>query len=148
MHWLSQSKTNGQYHAFAAPFPPRGWHGGPFPPNGELAQRLSLTMRPTRTASPLCLCSPQWPETFFFFQFLFEYSGPLSELFSKIRLDIWITYLSIYLFIYYLFFLFNCEYLIFCRRYISFYFIVSTISFTSKVPDTWIKFSSRRRRRV
>ena len=26
-------------------------------------QGLSLTMRPTRTASPLCFFSPQWPET-------------------------------------------------------------------------------------
>ena len=32
--------------------PPRDWHGGPFPNHGELAQGLSLTMRPTRTASP------------------------------------------------------------------------------------------------
>ena len=31
VHWLSQSKTNGQYHAFAAPSPLRDWHAGPFP---------------------------------------------------------------------------------------------------------------------
>ena len=63
MHWLSQRKTNGQYHAFAATSSSRDWHGGPFPTYGELAQRLSLAMRPTRTASPLCFFSPQWPET-------------------------------------------------------------------------------------
>ena len=64
VHWLCQSKTNGQYHAFAAPSsPPRDWHGGPYPTHGELAQGLSLTMRPTRTASPLRFFSPQWPET-------------------------------------------------------------------------------------
>ena len=45
------------------PPPARDWHGGPFSTHGELAQRLSLTMRPTRTASPLCFFSLQWPET-------------------------------------------------------------------------------------
>ena len=39
-------------------------------------------MRPTRTASPLCLFSPQWPETW-----LCEYSGQFRRTFSKIRLD-------------------------------------------------------------
>ena len=63
MHWLSQNRTNGRDNAFAAPSPPRDWHGGPFPTHGELAQGLSLTMRPTRTASPLCFFSPQQPET-------------------------------------------------------------------------------------
>ena len=63
VHWLSQSKTNGQHHAFSAPSPSKDWHGGPFPTHGELAQVLSLRMRPTRTASFLCLFSPQWPET-------------------------------------------------------------------------------------
>ena len=44
--------------------PPLGHlHGGPFQTHGELAQGLSLTMRTTRTASPLCFFSPQWPET-------------------------------------------------------------------------------------
>ena len=38
MHWLSQTRTNGRYNAFAAPSPPRDWHGGPFPTHGELAQ--------------------------------------------------------------------------------------------------------------
>ena len=60
------SKSKGQYHTFAAhsPPPPRDWYGGPFPTrDGELAQELSLTMRPTRTASSLCLFSPQWLET-------------------------------------------------------------------------------------
>ena len=33
--------------------PSKDWHGGPFPTHGELAQGLSLTMRPTRTASLL-----------------------------------------------------------------------------------------------
>ena len=60
---FSQSRTNGRYNAFAAPSPPRDWHGGPFPTHGELAQGLSLTRRPTRTASPLSFFSPQWPET-------------------------------------------------------------------------------------
>ena len=63
MHWLSQSKTYGRYHDFAAPSPPRDWHGGPFPTHGELAHGLSLTMGPTRTASSLRFFSPQWPET-------------------------------------------------------------------------------------
>ena len=63
VHWLSQSRTNGRYPAFAAPSPAKDWHEGPFPTHGELAQGLSLTMRPTRTASPLCFFSPQWPET-------------------------------------------------------------------------------------
>ena len=45
------------------PPPTRDWHGGPFPPHGKLAQGLSLTMRPTKTASPLWKFSPQWPET-------------------------------------------------------------------------------------
>ena len=62
-HWVRQSKTNGQYQAFPAPLPPRDWHWGPFPTHGELAQGVSLTMRPTTTASPLCFFSPQWPET-------------------------------------------------------------------------------------
>ena len=48
---------------FSAPSPTRDWHGGSFPTHGELAQGLSLKMRPTRTASPLCFFSPQWPET-------------------------------------------------------------------------------------
>ena len=39
-------------------------------------------MRPTRKASPLCVFSPQWPETW-----LCEYSGPFRRTFSKIRLD-------------------------------------------------------------
>ena len=60
---FSQSRTNGRYNAFAAPSPARDWHGGPFPSHGELAKGLSLTMRPTRTASPLSFFSPQWPET-------------------------------------------------------------------------------------
>ena len=63
VHWLSQTRTNGRYNAFAAPSPPRDWHGGPFPTHGELAQGLSLTMRPTRTASLLCFFPPQWPES-------------------------------------------------------------------------------------
>ena len=64
VYWLCHSKANKQHHAFAAPSPPpRDWHGGPFPTHGELAQELSLTMRPTRTASPLSLFSSQWPET-------------------------------------------------------------------------------------
>ena len=54
MDRLSQTRTNGRYNAFAAPSPPRDWHGGPFPTHGELAQGLSLTMRPIRTASPIC----------------------------------------------------------------------------------------------
>ena len=62
VHWLRQSKTKGQYHAFAAPSPARDWHGSPYPTHAELAQGLSLRMRPTRTASPLCFSSPQWPE--------------------------------------------------------------------------------------
>ena len=45
------------------PPPPRDWYGVPFPTHGELAQGLSLTMRPTRTASSLGFFSPQWPET-------------------------------------------------------------------------------------
>ena len=45
------------------PPPSRDWHRGPFLARGELAQGLSLTMRPTRRASPLCFFSPQWPET-------------------------------------------------------------------------------------
>ena len=61
-HWLCQSKSNGQYHNFAAPSPARNWHVGPYPTHGELAQGLSLTMNPTRTASPLCFFLPQWPE--------------------------------------------------------------------------------------
>ena len=56
---FSQSRTNGRYNAFAAPSPARDWHGGPFPTHGELAQGLSLTRTPTRTASPLCFFSPQ-----------------------------------------------------------------------------------------
>ena len=43
--------------------PLRDWYGSPFPTHGKLAQGLHLTMRSTRTASPLCLFSPQWPET-------------------------------------------------------------------------------------
>ena len=45
------------------PPPTRDWHGGPFPPHGKLAQGLSLTMRPTKTARPLWQFSPQSPET-------------------------------------------------------------------------------------
>ena len=63
VHWLSQSRTNRRYHAFVAPSPPKDWHGDPFPTHGELAQGLSLTLRPSRTASPLCFFSRQWPET-------------------------------------------------------------------------------------
>ena len=76
---LCHSKSKGQYHAFAAPPPPpRDWHGGPFSTHGELAQGLSLTIRPSRTASPLCLfAAPQWPET-----------GRFWGMFSKIRLNI------------------------------------------------------------
>ena len=59
------ARLTGMYHAFAAPPPPppRDWHEGPFPSHGEVVHGLSLTMRPTGTASPLCLFSPQWPET-------------------------------------------------------------------------------------
>ena len=63
VHWLCQSKTNGQCHAFAAPSSSRYWHGGPLPAHGELARGLSLTMRLTRAASPLRFFSPQWPVT-------------------------------------------------------------------------------------
>ena len=62
-HWVRQSKTNGQYQAFPAPLPHRDWLWGPFRTHGELAQGVSLTMRPTTTTSPLCFFSPQWPET-------------------------------------------------------------------------------------
>ena len=52
---FSHSRTNRRYNAFAVPSPPpRDWHGGPFPAHGDLAQGLSLTMRPTRTTSPVC----------------------------------------------------------------------------------------------
>ena len=94
MHRLSQSKTDGQCHAFAAPSPlPRDWRGGPFPTHGELAQGLSLTMRPTRTASPLCFFSPQWPETWLSpcscanilvrFEACFQKFGQMKELINK-----------------------------------------------------------------
>ena len=48
---------------FWVPSLTRDWKGGPFSLHGKLAQGLSLTMRPTRTASPICKFSPQWPET-------------------------------------------------------------------------------------
>ena len=66
MHWLSQSKTDGRYHAFAAPSSPRDWHGGPFPTHGELISSGTIA------------------------RFLCEYSGPFWGMFSKIRLDIYI----------------------------------------------------------
>ena len=88
-HWVRQSKTNGQYQAFPAPLPPRDWLWGPFRTHGELAQGVSLTMRPTTTASPLCFFSPQWPETCAKpVRNLCETSGPFWGMFSKIRLDI------------------------------------------------------------
>ena len=93
MHWLSQSKTNGRYHAFAAPSRARDWHGGPFPTHGGLAQGLSLTMRPTRTASPYVFLTAV-TRNLAIARFLCEYSGPFWGMFSKIRLDL---YLSIYL---------------------------------------------------
>ena len=94
MHWLSRSKTNGQYHVFTAPpsslpHPPRDWHRGPFPTHGELAQRLSLTMRPTRTASPLCFFLTAVTRKLAIPSFLCEYSGPFWGMFSKMRLDIY-----------------------------------------------------------
>ena len=49
-------------------------------------------MRPSRTASPLCFFSPQWPESWRCF--LCEYSGAFSGTFSKIRLDIYIYILT------------------------------------------------------
>ena len=51
MNWVSR-ETNGSYHDFPTPSPSRDWHGSPFPPHGKLAQGLSLTMRPTKTATP------------------------------------------------------------------------------------------------
>ena len=92
MHWLSQTRTtcNGRYNAFSAPVPPtpRDWHGGPFPTHGELAQGLSLTMRPTRTASPLCFFLTAVTRNLAIARFLCENSGPFWGMFSKIRLDI------------------------------------------------------------
>ena len=63
VNWFCGLETNGPYYAFGAPFLTRDWKGGPFSLHGKLAQGLSLTMRPTRTASPICKFSPQWPET-------------------------------------------------------------------------------------
>ena len=77
-------------NAFAAPSPPRDWHGGPFPTHGQLAQGLSLTMRPTRTASPLCFFLTAATRNLAIASFLFEYSGPFWGMFSNIRLDIYI----------------------------------------------------------
>ena len=91
MHWLSQSKTNGRYHAFAAPSPPSDWHGGPFPTHGELAQGLSLTMRPTRTASPLCFFLTAVTRNLAIARLMCEYSGPFWGMFSTIRLDIYLS---------------------------------------------------------
>ena len=90
VHWLGQSKTNGQYPAFAAPFPPpRDLHGGPFPTHGELAQGLTLTMRPTRTASPLTFFLTAVTKNLAIARFLCEYSGPFWGIFSKLRPDIY-----------------------------------------------------------
>ena len=69
------------------PPPARDWHRGPFPTHGELAQGLSLTMRPTRTASPLCFFSPQWPETWLSPGFCAIF-WPVWGMFSTIRLDV------------------------------------------------------------
>ena len=76
MHWLSQSKTYGRYQDFAAPSPPRDWHGGPFPTHGELAQGLSLTMGLTRTASPLRFFLTAVTRNLAIARFLCENSGP------------------------------------------------------------------------
>ena len=107
MRWLSQTRNNRRYNAFAAPSSPRDWHGGPFPTHGELAQGLNLTMRPTRTASPLCFFSPQWPESWLspafcanilahfevcFQKFGYIYIYPVKKsaiYFSKIFKDLW-----------------------------------------------------------
>ena len=40
------------YHAFAESCPARDWRRVPFPSHGKLAQGLSLTIRPTKSASP------------------------------------------------------------------------------------------------
>ena len=78
VHWLCHSKSKGQYHDFAAPSSPRDWHGGPFPTRGELAQGLSLTMRPTRTASPLMFIrtavTRNWPVLRYVFKNSAKYS--------------------------------------------------------------------------
>ena len=72
------ARVKGSTTLLQHPPPPRDWHGGPFSTHGELAQGLSLTIRPSRTASPLCLfAAPQWPET-----------GRFWGMFSKIRLNI------------------------------------------------------------
>ena len=63
VNWFFGLETKGPYYAFGAPSLTRDWNGGPSPLHGKLAQGLSLTMRPTRTASPICKFSPQWPET-------------------------------------------------------------------------------------
>ena len=63
VNWFCGLEANGPYYAFGAPSLTRDWKGGPFSLRGKLAQGLSLTMRPTRTASPVCKFSPQLPET-------------------------------------------------------------------------------------
>ena len=83
VHWLGQSKTKGQYHAFAAPSPTRDLHGGPFPTHGELTQGLTLIMRPTRTAIPLMFFLTAVTRNLAIARFLCKYSGPFWGMFSK-----------------------------------------------------------------
>ena len=70
--WTDSPETNGPHHAFVAPSPARDWHGDLFPPHGRLAQ--SLTMRPTRTPSPLWKFSLQWRIFWAFSRLVFKYS--------------------------------------------------------------------------
>ena len=67
-------------------------HGGPFPTHGGLAWELSLTMRPTRTASPPMFFLTAVTRNLAIARFLCEYSGPFWGMFLKIRLHIHILY--------------------------------------------------------
>ena len=106
VHWLCQNKINGQYQAFAAPSPARDWHGGPFfPTHGELAQGLSLTKRRTRTVSPLCFFSTQWPETWLSPGSCANILGPFEVCFHKVlQKGLEYSHRNIYIYIYIFFF--------------------------------------------
>ena len=90
---------------FASHAPPKNRHGGLFTPHRKLAQGLSLTLRPTKTASLLSTSSPRaFPLKngcpFFKGKALgtrlvsyenshrWVYSGPFLGTFSKIRLHV------------------------------------------------------------
>ena len=85
---LMQSKTNGRYHAFAAPSPSRDWPGL-FNPR-RVSSGTELDNETNQDSKPPMFFLTAVTRNLAIARFLCEYSGPFWGMFSKIWLDIYI----------------------------------------------------------